>query len=99
MLRFSATRPELFELVEINARGGVFAMDILDSGAYFNYLPELTLGNDLNLFRIHDPVFLTQTSEGFQRLNSFASRSEITFIIHHNENWKLKIEKIKEMTD
>ncbi len=85
-LRFSASRPELFDLVEINGRGGVFAMDILDIGAYVNYLPEITLGNDLNLFRINDPALLTPSSEGVQRLNSFASRSEIICIIRHNKN-------------
>jgi hypothetical protein len=53
--------------------GGVFGLDILGIGASSDYLPIVTNRNERNIYRTTDPSYLNPSSEGFQRLNHFAS--------------------------
>ncbi len=63
---------------------GVFGMDILGIGAYYDYLPYVTNRNELRVFRVSDPNLLTPASEGFQRLNSFSSYGiHLIFYVFH----------------
>jgi hypothetical protein len=68
-----ATNLTVDQLNALQSRAWIFGMDILGIGAAFNYLATLTTRNERYIYSTTSASLLTSNSDGFIRMNSFAS--------------------------